>query len=384
MAQTGYRLWSNEVHEALSNMIIDIITYYFDTADPTLANKLRRGGHRLSDTVLIRASDLGNTKDFLADVRFQPDAGAVRIGLYENKEQFEEFVRIDKFRWAACTVDNILTPRAFDTEDALVQFAGQLAGELTQRKRVFENGYVNTQIGTHRSTAAAANRSITVTLPNGTPITADMIATLADLEAYNRLKGQTVSKAFKDEFTELQDNRRDKNELGYLRAYRDTDLILVVNAQAKSQITDVDLPTVFHKGEVFPMETIDLDQHYFGDIYAAAGTAIAGDCTMVEKQYGTKTNPRGETVPNILYPGEAIPVGQPYLAGEAYKPNPNALAKMFTISGTPFLTTVESGGAELNPGLGTTNHYLIWGYSTIKFARYMPFISFDFAPPVAP
>lgn len=367
MAFNG-QLSANEIYSAIFNQIISQRIFDIDVAEPTLANKLRADGGLYGDTKLYYSADILGSAEWGNDT-----AAATLLTLKRNESVTSEAVKIDKFRQCMITVDEYLSKRAWIKEGSFSQFNGILVGSLTQTKKVFDNGLINTFIGTKVSTASAANKTVaTADIPE--------VVTAADVEAKARIKGQRVSRAIADAFVELKDNRRDYNENGFIRSYNPSELLMVWNAQAKNEITHVDLPTVYHKDGVTPMDGIEIDQRYFGAINAASGTTAATNTTvrsLTEQDYTVGT---GDTaVTTHVFPGDLLPNLCDYAAGATYTVDSKIIGKLISVEGAPFMSGFEVGTSFFNPKSLTTNHYLTWGYNSLKALAEKPFVTFSFA-----
>lgn len=359
MAAFSGQLNANEIYSAIYNQIISQRIFDIDVAEPTLANRLRTDGTSYGDTKLFYSADIlgsaawGNDKE-----------AATLMNLKRNEKIQTQPVTIDQFRQCMITVDEYLSKRAWIREGSFSQFNGILVGSLTQTKKVFDNGLINTFVGTRVSTAARANQTVSISdLP--------AVTTVADVEASARIKGQRVSKLIADIFVELKDNRRDYNEFGFIRAYRPDELLMVWNAQQKNAITHLDLPTIFNKGDLRPMDGIDIDQRYFGTEGTTALAAANGTThrSLVEADFGT--------APNLVhvFPGDLIPAGQAAAAKTYYTQDSTVIGKLISVEGVPFMSGFEVGTSFFNPKSLTTNHYLTWGYNTLVALSEKPFVT---------
>jgi len=231
---------------------------------------------------------------------------------------------------------------------------------------VFDNGYVNTFVGTEESTQPACNIVIDMTdLPAPT--------TTPETEAYNRIRGQRISKTIADLFVKLRDNTRDYNEYNFLRAVDPAELLVVYNAERKNEIINIDLPMVYNNGTVQPVAGTEMPEKYFGTRILTAGTSNGAVRSLVERWFSTST-----TI-NAFYvrAGEIIPTGGIYQANEAYDPSTadSFVCKILSVEGIPFMSSFEVGTAFFNARSLTENHYLTRGYNTLQRLKEKPFIS---------
>lgn len=364
MAQTMFTgsLNTNELYTAIYNMIISQRLFDIKVAEPTLANKLKVDGTLYGDTKLYYSMDIGGSYVWGNDAE-APNLLAIN----RNKTQKCQKVTLDKFRQANITIDNYLSKRAWKDEGVFGQFNGILIASIGQTKKVFENGYVNTFVGTNVSTASACN--ITVDRSDLTVPT-----TAVEAEAVARISGQRMSKAIADLFVKLKDNTRDYNEYGYLRAYDPNELLVVWNAEVKNQITKLDLPMVYNNGNLQPIEGISMPSRYFGTLIDTAGTVATANTvrSAVEREF-FKTD--GTTSVGYIRQGEYVPKDATYLANEVYTPDSSIACKIISTEGLPFMSSMEVGTVFYNSRSLTENHYLTWGFNTLQSLKEKPFIT---------
>lgn len=354
------QLNTNELYNAIYNMIISQRLFDIRVADPSLANRLKVDGTLYGDTKLFYSMDIGETYEWGNDAE-APNL----LQLNRNQTQQAQAVTLDRFKQANVTVDNYLSKRAWGNEGVFGQFNGIITASLGQAKKVFENGYINTFVGTEESTQPDCNIVVDMTdLPAPT--------TTPEQEAYNRIRGQRISQTIADLFVKLRDNTRDYNEFGFLRAVDPAELLVVWNAELKNQIINIDLPMVYNNGKVQPIEGMEIPAKYFGQRMAIAGSAPTGNTSvrsLVEKSFATGTYTRA---------GELIPAGASYQANvEAYD-NSQAgtfVCKILSVEGIPFMSSFEVGTAFFNARSLTENHYLTWGFNTLQRLKEKPFIT---------
>jgi len=369
------QLNTNELYNAIFNMVISQRLFDTPVAEPSLANRLKVDGTLYGDTKLYYSMDIGESYEW------GNDAEAPKLlELNRNDTQQTQKIVLDRFRQANITVDNYLSKRAWGSEGVFSQFNGILTASIGQVKKVFENGYVNTFVGNNRSTQAPCN----IVVDRSDLKTA---TTNAEIEALARLSGQRISKAIADLFVKLRDNERDFNEYQFLRAYSPDELLVVWNAEAKNKITHLDLPMIYNNGTNQPVAGMDMPSKYFGEPNATGGTVASGNTkirSLVDKRfkdsannYFTVTMPSGKT--RIVYTraGELLPVGAVYLAGETYTQDSEIIAKIISVEGNPFLSSMEVGTAFFNARSLTENHYLTWGYNTLQNLKEKPLITLN-------
>lgn len=369
------QLNTNELYNAIFNMIISQRLFDIKVAEPTLANRLKVDGTLYGDTKLYYSMDIGESYEW------GNDAEAPKLlEINRNDTQQVQKITLDKFRQANVTVDQYLSKRAWSSEGSFAQFNGILISSIGQVKKVFENGYINTYVGNTRSNQARCNIVID---------RSDIVAptTPTEMEAVARITGARISKAIADLFVELRDNERDFNEYEFLRSYDPNELIVVWNAQQKNTINKIDLPMVFNNGNLKPLEGMEMPAKYFGEPNAVAGTVPStntGIRSLVDKRYKdasgkefTVTMPSGKTRVVYTRAGDLLPAGAVYEANETYIQDNDIICKIISAEGNPFLSSMEVGTVFNNARSLTENHYLTWGYNTMQNLKEKPFITIE-------
>jgi len=358
------QLNTNELYNAIFNMIISQRIFDTPVAEPSLANRLKVDGTLYGDTKTYYSMDIGACYDW------GNDAEAPKLlELNRNNTQQVQKITLDRFKQANITVDNYLSKRAWGSEGVFGQFNGVLTASIGQVKKVFENGYINTFIGTNRSDKALCNIEVDrsdIVVPT----------TTVEMEATARISGQRISKAIADLFVQLRDNSRDFNEYGFLRAYDPAELLVVWNAEAKNTITHLDLPMIFNNGTVQPIAGMEMPSKYFGDAIKVAGTSTGVQRAIKERIYYTDAI-NGTIAPMYIRGGELLPTGYKYDVDEAYTPDPTVVAKIISVEGNPFMSSMEVGTAFFNARSLTENHYLTWGFNTMQNLKEKPLITIN-------
>ena len=389
MANFSGTLTRNEIYYALYNMIISQVMMNNDLSglDNSLAETFKEEGGLLGDTKLIYSADTIGSQEWLGDNEAQN-----LLKIHRPKDPVVQEVKIDQFRMIPITIDNYLSKRGFSTEGVYHDFTSVMLDSIGQSKKIYDNGLINTFVGTTESKSTKAKVEIDVTTSVGSTTG----------EEKNRLRAQTIAKGLSDLLFDIKDCSRDFNDNKHYRAYNPNDLIVVWNQRYISEITKLDLPTIFHKDGLLENKDFVLPQRFFGDIVtAAAGVTSDGTyCSLVEADYAKAV---GDVVTH-LYPGDVIPAGY-YLvtevnetktstskyrltdtiiaktvktklsAGEAYKPNNKVICKILHKNSIPFMSAFETSQTFFNPRSLTESHYLIWGFSTPTYNADKPFIT---------
>ena len=338
-------LRTNEVISGLYNQIISITTEASNVAGVygKLLEAMRTDGGMYGDTKLVVETDCLHSYEWGAD----EEAGNLLAINRPSAPDTQAFV-IDQFRQIAVTLDDYMTKRAFADESSFSQFNSVVRGWVSDTKRVYDATYFNAHIGTFVSEKDDEN--ITVTESN-----------------YPTL-GQGVAEVLADLVVELGDVSRAYNDLGFLRSYAEDDIIVVWNAKYVNQIKKIDLPALFHKeGLIDKFEQYVLPARYFGNVETEDGTAD-GDTTCRTLVEMTGDNYH-------IFPGDSIPGGVEYKAGEAYWEDSEVICKVMCKGSVPFMSSFSVGTSFVNARSLTENQYLTWSHNTLAYRKGKPYIT---------
>lgn len=349
------QLRSNEIFSALYNMIISQEVFADNLgAHQTLVDKARVDGGLYGDTKLYYSTDV------LKSVPWGDDAEAANLLALHRPEAPEcQAIHLDVFRQICLTVDNYLSKRAWATEGAFSSFNSVMLGWMKETKRVYDGTLYNVFIGTTK--AAGAGQTVSVDLSSASSLTG--------IEA-ERMEAMLIAQKLADLMVAMGDYSRDFNDYGNLRSYAKDGIKVVWNSKFVNKIRKVDLPTIFHKdGLVDKFEEEILPERYFGDVQAEGHTSVAGERSIVEKDYtvsGKITH---------VFPGDLIPVGATVAANESYKaPAKDVICKVL-VKLPPYMSAFEVGTSFFNAKSLTENHYLTFGHNTIEYLKNYPFIT---------
>jgi hypothetical protein len=364
MATFVGQLNSNEIFASLYNFII---------SQQIFADNIAKAGSELVDMARVDGSLYGDTKlyystDILGSSEWGNDAEATNL-LAQHRPAAPEVqaITLDQFRQISLTVDDYLSKRAWEDEGAFGSFTSVILGWIGETKRIYEAKLYNTFIGTNKADGAAQN--ITVTIPSSD-----------DVEAQARLQAQTIARTIADTYVKLADAGRDFNDQGNYRSFDKADMVMVWNAEYVNSITNMDLPTIYHK------DGLDLDfKHilpakYFGNVITTDGTVSGTNLTirsLVEKDYNTVAPSHENYVKSLhIFPGDLIPSGKSYKAYEAYTEDNTVIGKMYHKNSVPFMSAFEVGTSFMNAKSLSENRYLTWGYNTLENLTNYPYITF--------
>lgn len=351
------QLRSNEIFSALYNMIISQEVFADNLgAHQTLVDKARVDGGLYGDTKLYYSTDV------LKSVPWGDDAEAANLLALHRPEAPEcQAIHLDIFRQICLTVDNYLSKRAWATEGAFSSFNSVMLGWMKETKRVYDGTLYNVFIGTTK--AAGAGQTVKVDLASASSLTG---------VEKEQMEAMLIAQKLADLMVAMGDYSRDFNDYGNLRSYAKDGIKVVWNSKFVNKIRKVDLPTIFHKdGLVDKFEEDILPERYFGDIQAEGHTSVAGERSIVEKDYtvsGKITH---------VFPGDLIPVGATVAANESYKaPAKDVICKVL-VKLPPYMSAFEVGTSFFNAKSLTENHYLTFGHNTIEYLKNYPFITVE-------
>ena len=358
MAAFSGTLNANEIYAALYNMIISQEVFADNIAgtNGSFLDANRVEGTLYGDQKLYYSADILKTVPWGADLE-APNL----LALDRPAAPEVQAIVLNQWRQIRLTLDNYLSKRSWGSEGAFSQFNSVMLAWINDTKRVYDSTYFNAFVGTDKSTIGGQNPTVALS---------GILST--DEEEIARLTAQMIGNAVAELFVAMGDPSREFNDYGQMRSYNEEDIVVVWNASWLNKITKLDLPTIFHNdGIIAKLDGYRLPAKYFGDVYASAGTSIAGDRATVEADYtvgGVTTH---------VFPGEELPVGASYAAGAAYAPNPDYIAKITVRGSVPFMSAFEVGTNFWNPRSLTENHYLTWGYNSLEHLKGKPWITLE-------
>ena len=355
MATFTGQLRSHEIFSALYNMIISQEVFADNLGKhQTLVDKARVDGGLYGDTKLYYSTDVLKSAPWGND-----EEATDLLKLYRPEAPECQAIHLDVFRQICLTVDNYLSKRAWADEGAFSSFNSIMLGWMKETKKVYDGTSYNVYIGTTKATGAG--QTVEVDLSEAESLTGTEKA---------KMEGMTIAQSLADLMVAMGDYSRDFNDYGNLRSYADDGIKVIWNSKYVNKIRKVDLPTIFHKdGLMDKFEQEVLPERYFGDIQTAGHTSVAGERSIVEKDYIVS----GKTT--HVFPGDLIPVGATVAANESYKaPTKDVICKVL-VKLPPYMSAFEVGTSFFNPKSLTENHYLTFGHNTIEYLKNYPFIT---------
>lgn len=333
----------NEVVSALYNQIISIQTEAENVAGVygKLLEAMRTDGSMYGDTKLYIETDClkssaWNSKNTNVLETIRPKAPTTQA------------ISIDQFRQVGVTLDDYLTKRAFADEGSFSQFNSVIRGWVGDTKKVYDATTFNVAVGTMASPKETENLTVS---ESGKPGLA-----------------QGVAESLANLLVNLGDVSRDYNDLGFLRSFKEEDIIVVWNAKYVNQIKKIDLPALFHKeGLIDKFEQYVLPARYFGTIGTTEATADGKTMrAMHEEVIDQDTS---------IFAGDIIPQGEQLVENTYYVEDPDVICKVMAKGSVPFMSSFSVGTSFFNPKSLTENQYLTWSHNSIEYLKGKPFIT---------
>lgn len=357
MAIATGTLTRNQVKSWMYNQIISIMTFIDNvgTDFDELVNKFRVDGSKYGDKKQYISLELPKVSDFVMD----SEEALNVLKTHRTQGKLEE-ITLDTFKRVALTSDSYITPLAFGNEGAFAQYNSALLATMREAKKVYDSLTFDVALGCAKSSIGDQTRTITFTTVSG------------DTEATNRLHAQAIAKELADIQVALKYPSTKYNDFGYLRSYNLSDFVIVFNSDELNKIVYMDKPTIYNDGFFSELGKYSMPPEFFGTIKTTGGTVGASDNLYAYKQKEYTIS--GQAVE--VRPGEKLPVGAAYEAGDAYTVDANVLFKVVHKDALPFMSALELGTQFVNAGnANSTNSYLFWGHNTPERIKGVPLIT---------
>ena len=385
-AFTG-QLRANLIFAALFNMIISQEVFADNIQKhQTLVDEARVDGTLYGDQKLYYATDVLKTRPFLGDAE-----ASNLLAINRPKTPEVQAIVMDVFRQIDVTIDNYLTKQAWTDEGSFASFTAVTLGWLGETRRVYDGTLYNVYIGTTVTSVGAQLRTVDVTTAVGSA---------TGLEAA-RLEAGIIAEDLANLLVDMGDYRRSFNDYGFMRSYAKENLKIVWNAKYMNKIKNIDLPNIFHSGELqFHFDNYYMPAHYFGTVITSSNVASYSASTPTTGKpldsngvYTPGTGNANGTLRTVyeaevtvssttyhLFPGEEIPAGATVKSGgdfglgEVYIEQDDVLCKVMTRM-PPYMSAFSVGTSFFNARSLTENHYLTFGHNTLEYLKGMPFIT---------
>ena len=346
----------NEVFGSIYNLIINQVVKAPSLADNyNFVEKFRTEGSMFGDTVLFYDQDVLATREWLGDAEAQN-----LLALERPADPECQAITLNKFRICKTSLDNYLTKRAWSTENAFTQFNDIVMAMVGATKKLYEVTLINAYLGT----------------VEGASTKSDLEIPLSDItetgEAKNRLEAQTIAQYIADLIVDMKDYSRDYNDYGFMRAYNESDLMVIWNSKYINKINKLDLPTIFNKaGLMDKFEQNVLPARYFGTVVDT--NALPNGLTVQSNgKIKIGADYSGATVRTLeedtfasghKFAGEALAANDEFAPGKAYFEDEDIICKVITKDTIKYMAAFETATDFFNPQALVTSKMLIWGFS---------------------
>ena len=374
---------ANELNTSLFNQIISQELFARIDQGGSLVDKARVDGSLLGDTKTYFAADAIHTRPFVQDSDDELNLLAVK----RNKSVKTQAIKLDVFRIAETTTDDLMTKRAWSTEGAFADYNSLLNQMVPISKYLHECTTYDTFIGTLcKGTKGKQN-------PSGIVLTEGKV-------------GRQIANFIANVMNDMIHPSRDYNEYEHITKFSMKDIEIVWNTRWVDRIEKIDLPVIFHKdGIMDKFAENQVHESYWGNkVTLASVSSGTPDTTHPVKKTGdvyTFEPVSGNTV--ILRPTEEVKIpcsdGETYaefFAGEEIK-NPvvggvektlvltdfgtklyvqdnDYICKLF-IKLPPLLGACNLSSEFYNPKNHSTNRYLVFGRNSLAAYEAFPCVT---------
>ena len=365
----------------------------------TVADRLKGLGSSLVDRFRVDVSgyedklvktDFDILKSYVFD---ENDTDCLTPG--EKVDPKQEFFKISQQRQISLyTPTKFLTKLAWMKEDAFNEFQSVVQADVRDTKKAYDYLIGMTAIGTMEAgsdNATDKGYAQKQTIKIGAAPAQD--ATKAEVEAYNRLAGQTIAKELDDILVKACDLGRDFNDYGFMKSYEKSDFTFVGNSEMINTILKIDLPQIFNNaGLDSDLKGEKIQAKYFGKLNSAviAKSAVTANKyrALEEADYATGAN----AAVTHVYPGDYIPAGTTMVTslnangtaktvaseiavGEVYENDNTILGKFIHKEAIKYLTGMETESEFWNGKNLSTNRWLTWFFEKPKRSKSYPIIT---------
>ena len=379
---------TNEFYAGLFNAYRLITTFSdgLDALDDSLANRFRSDGGMYHDKSVFTDMDV------LMSREWDPSDTNVLAPELTVAPVQEEIV-VDQKRQLAIYTEQFLAKRSWMSPEVFDAFNSVVQSQVGNTKKLYEQRLVDVFIGTESTSVGQQAQSIDVTTAVGA----------ATGEEANRLAAQAIATGIANIMTQVKDSTRDFNDYEFVKAFNESDLMIIWNAELYNKILYTDLPTIYHKEDLLK-NGYRLPARYFGSA-TAAGTAN-GTTDRAYGEYKIRTDASGNYSASGAYlknvfPGDILPSGTPIVAHttalttgswtttyngrgytftvystvHAYTEDSSIICKIIHKNGVRYLSSFETSTEFWNPKNLSTNRYLTWMFANPVHLASYPFIT---------
>lgn len=364
MATFTGQLNANEIFAALFNMIISQQVYADNIAGGSgaLVSAAKVDGSMHGDTKLYYSTDALEVDDWGADAE-----AANLLALHRPPAPECQAITIGIKKQISLTVDDYLSKRAWMNEGAFGTFTAVMLNWIGDTKRVYDEKTYNAFFGTAETSTGSQTQEVDITSAIG----------VATGEEANRLEAQAIAARLAEIVDDMTlDATGDYNDYGHLRSIARNSIRVIWNNAWVNKITNLDLPTIFHK-DIVEMSN-KLPSKFFGEVNAGTkagdGSTVRSLIDQVITTNGTSTHYRA---------GDLIKTTDTAPAGTSYTVNPKIICKIVTVL-PPYMSGFQVGTSFFNPKSLTENHYLTFMHNSLEYLKGKPFVTVKRDTPVEP
>lgn len=286
----------------------------------------------------------------------------------QKGEVKQQEIEINEAKQVGFTAGNWLEKRAWQDAGSYSQFESVLDAQVGETRRLYEHLMVKAAIGTMESSIGKQQRTVTLPTVEG------------DVEATNRLQGQTVAEDLANLFVEMEDPSTEYTDNGYWKSYKPSDFVVIWNAQFKNKILKLDMPTIFDnaglkadfEGHVVPAKWFGKEN---GVSVTSTGTSNTTIYALEEMDIQDTDGKKYHVKPGVLLPAKVTLVDSGAIKVPSYTVDPSIIYKVIHKEGVKYLTTIETSTEFFNSKNLTRNRYLTFAFAKPEYLMGYPIVT---------
>lgn len=351
--------WFNNLYNAY--LLVKTIADGLSGMDNGLASEFKADADLYHDKFVYTDVNVLDLRDF--------DPTDTNVLAPEQKgEVKQQKIVINEAKQIGFTAGNWLEKRAWQDAGSYGQFESVLDAQVGETRRLYEHLMVKAAIGTMESSIGKQQRTVTLPTVEG------------DVEATNRLQGQTVAEDLANLFVEMEDPSTEYTDNGYWKSYKPSDFVVIWNAQFKNKILKLDMPTIFdNAGLKADFEGRVVPAKWFGK---ANGVSVTSTGTSNTKIYALEEMDIEDTdgkkyhvKPGVLLPAKVTLVESGAIKVPSYTVDPSIIYKVIHKEGVKYLTTIETSTEFFNSKNLTRNRYLTFAFAKPEYLMGYPIVT---------
>lgn len=351
--------WFNNLYNAY--LLVKTIADGLSGMDNGLASEFKADADLYHDKFVYTDVNVLDLRDF--------DPTDTNVLAPEQKgEVKQQEIVINEAKQVGFTAGNWLEKRAWQDAGSYGQFESVLDAQVGETRRLYEHLMVKAAIGTMESSIGKQQRTVTL------PTVAD------DIEATNRLQGQTVAEDLANLFVEMEDPSTEYTDNGYWKSYKPSDFVVIWNAQFKNKILKLDMPTIFdNAGLKADFEGRVVPAKWFGKANGVSVTTTGTSNTTIyaleEMDIKDTDGKKYHVKPGVLLPANVNLVESGVIVVPSYTVDPSIIYKVIHKEGVKYLTTIETSTEFFNSKNLTRNRYLTFAFAKPEYLMGYPIVT---------